>query len=130
MKSLFYREYQKQLIPNGHITSVLAAIAVIVNIEKSTRDVGDDIDIAKWRSYKVVDALALIGGMVVYALTLRSLGFLLATFLFLSFGALLLGERRYFVLVIVSAAASGGIWYLVDAVLGIYMTPYPAFAGR
>jgi len=31
---------------------------------------------------------------------------------------------------VVSAAASYGIWYLVDTVLGIYMTPYPAFIGR
>ena len=30
----------------------------------------------------------------------------------------------------VAAIASYGIWYLVDSVLGIYMTPYPAFLGR
>ena len=68
--------------------------------------------------------------MVVYALTLRTLGFLAATFLFLSLGGLLLGERRYLLLVLVAALASYGIWYLVDSVLGIYMTPYPAFLGR
>ena len=68
--------------------------------------------------------------MVVYALCLRSLGFLTATFLFLALGGLLLGERRYWLLVLVATAASYGIWYLVDSVLGIYMTPYPAFLGR
>ena len=80
-----------------------------------------------WQKYNVKDALTLISGMIIYALTLRSLGFLAATFLFLSLGAVLLGERRFLLLFLVSALASYGIWYLVDAVLGIYMTPFPAF---
>ena len=63
-----------------------------------------------------VDAVALIAGMLVYALSLRSLGFLTATFLFLALGGLL-GERRYWLLVLVAAVASYGIWYLVDLVL-------------
>ena len=88
------------------------------------------MDISKWREYRLFDAVALIAGMLVYALSLRSLGFLAATFLFLALGGLLLGERRYWLLVLVAAVASYGIWYLVDSVLGIYMTPYPAFVGR
>ena len=101
-----------------------------MNIEKSSKQVGDDMDITKWRQYKLFDAAMLIAGMIIYALTLRSLGFLTSTFLFLSLGGVLLGERRYILLVVVSAAASYGIWYLVDSVLGIYMTPYPAFISR
>ena len=112
------------------VVGVLAAVAVAVNIEKSSKQVGDDMDITKWRQYKLFDAAMLIAGMIIYALTLRSLGFLTSTFLFLSLGGVLLGERRYILLVVVSAAASYGIWYLVDSVLGIYMTPYPAFISR
>ena len=112
------------------IVGVLAAITVLLNFEKSAKQVGDDMDISKWREYRLFDAVALIAGMLVYALSLRSLGFLTATFLFLALGGLLLGERRYWLLVLVAAVASYGIWYLVDSVLGIYMTPYPAFVGR
>ena len=112
------------------VVGVLAAVTVLLNIEKSARQVGDDMDISKWRQYRLLDAAALIAGMVVYALSLRSLGFLAATFLFLSLGGLLLGERRYWLLVPVSVIASYGIWYLVVSVLGIYMTPYPTFMGR
>ena len=112
------------------VVGVLAAVAVAVNIEKSAKQVGDDMDISKWRQYKLFDAAMLIAGMIIFALTLRSLGFLTSTFLFLSLGGVLLGERRYILLVVVSAAASYGIWYLVDSVLGIYMTPYPAFISR
>ncbi len=112
------------------VVGIIAAVAVAVNIEKSAKQVGDDMDISKWRQYKLFDAVLLIGGMVIYALTLRSLGFLTSTFLFLSLGGILLGERRFILLAVVSAAASYGIWYLVDTVLGIYMTPYPAFISR
>ena len=112
------------------VVGVLAAVAVAVNIEKSSKQVGDDMDISKWRHYKLFDAALLIAGMIIYALTLRSLGFLTSTFLFLSLGGILLGERRFILLAVVSAAASYGIWYLVDSVLGIYMTPYPAFMSR
>ena len=112
------------------VVGVLAAVAVAVNIEKSSKQVGDDMDITKWRQYKLFNAFLLIAGMIIYALTLRSLGFLTSTFLFLSLGGILLGDRRFILLAVVSAAASYGIWYLVDSVLGIYMTPYPAFISR
>ena len=108
------------------VIGIIGAVTVLFNLEKSEKQVGDDIEISDWRKYRVFDALALIGGMIIYALSLRSLGFLAATFLFLSLGAILLGERRFLLLGGVSAAASYGIWYLVDSVLGIYMTPFPA----
>ena len=109
------------------VIGIVTAIVVALNIEKTDSKVDDDINIAKWRKYNVKDALTLISGMIIYAFTLRSLGFLAATFLFLSLGAVLLGERRFLLLVFVSALASYGIWYLVDTVLGIYMTPFPKF---
>ena len=64
------------------VIGVIGAVAVLVNIEKSDKQIGDDIDMSNWQRYKVFDALALIAGMIVYALTLRALGFLAATFLF------------------------------------------------
>ena len=111
------------------VIGLFVAMMVLMNVEKSIKKVDDEVDLRKWRSYKLVDSFALIGSMVIYALTLRSLGFLTATFLFLSFGSVLLGERRFSLVIFVSATASYGIWYLVDSVLGIYMTPFPSFIG-
>lgn len=112
------------------VIGVITAVCVLVNLEKSSKQVGDDLDIARWREYKVFQALALVGGMIVYALSLRALGFLAATFLFLTLGSLLLGERRYATLPIVAAMAAYGIWFLIDSVLGIYMNPFPGWFGR
>ena len=65
--------------------------------------------------------------MVAYALLLRPLGFLAATFLFLAGGSFILGERRFVVMTVVAAVAAGAVWYLVDVVLGIFLSPFPSF---
>ena len=62
---------------------------------------------------------------VIYALSLRQAGFLIATCLFLSIGGLLLGERKVWILFPVSCLASFLVWYLVDEVLSIFMRPWP-----
>jgi len=62
---------------------------------------------------------------VLYALTLRPLGFVGSTVGFLVLGAVLLGERRFHILIPVAAVAVGSIWYLVQEVLGIFLRPWP-----
>ena len=62
---------------------------------------------------------------VIYALSLRQVGFLIATSLFLSIGGVVLGERKVWILLPVSCLASFLVWYLVDEVLSIFMRPWP-----
>ena len=109
------------------VSGLIISMVVLLNFEKSSKLIGDDMSLSKWRQYKLLDALLLILGMIFYAVFLRDLGFIAATFLFLFLGGVLLGERRYLLLLVISATSSYGIWYLVDSVLGIYMTPYPQF---
>jgi len=109
------------------VSGLIISMVVLLNFEKSSNVIGDDMSLSKWRQYKLLDALLLILGMIFYAVFLRSLGFIAATFLFLFLGGVLLGERRYLLSLVISAISSYGIWYLVDSVLGIYMTPYPQF---
>ena len=109
------------------VSGLIISMVVLLNFEKSSKLIGDDMSLSKWRQYKLLDALLLILGMIFYAVFLRNLGFIAATFLFLFLGGVLLGERRYLLSLVISATSSYGIWYLVDSVLGIYMTPYPQF---
>ena len=109
------------------VSGLIISMVVLLNFEKSSNVIGDDMSLSKWRQYKLLDAVLLILGMIFYAVFLRNLGFIAATFLFLFLGGVLLGERRYLLSVFISAISSYGIWYLVDSVLGIYMTPYPQF---
>ena len=64
---------------------------------------------------------------VVYVLSLRGVGFLFSTSAFLVLGGILLGERRYTLLIPISITASVLVWYLVDQVLTIYLRPWPGW---
>ena len=85
------------------------------------------IDLSRLGDYHVGQAIALLVLMVIYALTLRPLGFVGATIGFLVVGSLLLGERRFHILIPVAVIAAGSIWYLVQEVLGIFLRPWPGF---
>ncbi len=107
---------------------IILSLIVLLGIEKGEVKVGD-IDYRRLHEYKLDQALALLGLMVAYAILLRPAGFLLATSGFLIGGSVILGERRWIVMIVVSAIATFGIWYLVQEVLGIFLRPLPFFMG-
>ncbi|MEM1285909.1 MAG: tripartite tricarboxylate transporter TctB family protein [Cohaesibacteraceae bacterium] len=110
------------------VLSILLSLALLFGLESSPeKNKAEDINLAKLHEYKFGQALILIGLMLIYAFALRPLGFLASTFLFLTIGSYVLGERRYVLMVAVSAIAAGFVWYLVDVVLGIFLVPLPAF---
>ena len=110
------------------IAGITLSLIVVLGIEKGEVKVGD-IDYRRLHEYKLGQALALLGLMVAYAILLRPAGFLLATSGFLIGGSVILGERRWIVMIVVSAIATFGIWYLVQEVLGIFLRPLPFFMG-
>ncbi len=110
------------------VGGILMSLSILLNLEKPpAKDGPADINLSRLGDYNVGQALMLLGLMVAYALLLRPFGFLAATFLFLSGGSFILGERRFLLMAVVSAIAAGFIWYLVDAVLGIFLSPLPFF---
>ena len=110
------------------IAGIILSLIVVLGIEKGEVKVGD-IDYRRLHEYKLDQAIALLGLMVAYAILLRPAGFLLATSGFLIGGSVILGERRWIVMIVVSAIATFGIWYLVQEVLGIFLRPLPFFMG-
>jgi putative tricarboxylic transport membrane protein len=110
------------------IAGIILSSIVLLGVEKGEEKVGD-IDYRRLHEYKVGQALVLLGLMVAYAILLRPAGFLVATSGFLIGGSMILGERRWFVMILVSTIATFGIWYLVQEVLGIFLRPLPYFMG-
>lgn len=104
---------------------IAASIYILLGLEKSNQEKQPEIDIRRLHEYKLGQAALLLAMMVGYALTLRPAGFLLSTVLFLTLSAIILGERRYVLLVSISLLTSGIVWYLVQGVLGIYLRPLP-----
>lgn len=110
------------------VLGLALSLSVVLGLEKAPKKTeASDINLSKLGEYKVGQAILLLGLMVAYALLLRPLGFLASTFLFLFFGSFFLGERRYVRMTVVAAIAVGFVWYLVDVVLGIFLSPFPTF---
>lgn len=110
------------------VIAVIAAMIILLGIEKGEGKVGD-IDYRRLGDYHLGQALLLLGLMVVYALCLRPVGFLVSTFSFLVLGSVILGERRWHIMVPIALIATLIVWYLVQQVLGIYLRPLPGFMG-
>ena len=108
------------------VLGIVTALAVIVSSDPKKVDSAESgIDYRRLHEYKLGQALALIGSMVAYALLLSPIGFIAATTLFLAGGAFILGERRYHLMVPIALIGAGSIWYLVQEVLGIFLSPWP-----
>ena len=110
------------------VCGVLVSLVVLLGFEKGAGEPKQgEIDYRRLAQYDVGRAVALLLLMAGYAFTLRPLGFIASTILFLVLAAAILGERRMAVLVPVAVVAAVGVWYLVQEVLGIYLRPLPTF---
>ncbi len=65
--------------------------------------------------------------MVIYGLTVRPGGFLISTSLFLIAGILILGERRWWVVLVASIPVVVFFWVLMTQLLGVFIEPWPEF---
>lgn len=115
------------------VLSVLAAICALIILigpqAGATTAKSGDIDHRRLGEYHTGQALALLALMAAYALLLRPAGFLISTVAFLTLGAVILGERKLHILLPIAAIAAGSVWYLVQVVLGIFLSPWPIFLG-
>lgn len=112
------------------VATILTALAILLKFEKSSPEPSEhEIDYRRLTDYNLGQAIGLLTLMVAYALLLRPLGFLLATAGFLAIGSAIMGERKFHVMIIVSAVAAGSIWYLVQEVLGVFLRPWPFIMG-
>ena len=66
---------------------------------------------------------ALCGLMLLYGAAITRLGFLVSTCAFLIGGILLLGERRWTVILGISISVAVGFWAILSKLLGIYLEP-------
>ena len=71
--------------------------------------------------------LAFLVLMSIYGLTVRPLGFLLSTSVFLMAGFALLGERSPVKLLLVSVPLVVAFWLLMNYGLSVYIAPLPVF---
>ena len=109
------------------VLGIVFSLFILFRFEKETSQKKEEIDLKNFFKYKIIDTSAFIFFMILYAFLLRNLGFLLSTFLFLFSGSCILGEKRIIRSLSITLIATFFIWYLVNTVLGIYLSPFPEF---
>lgn len=111
------------------VFAIILCLVILLGLEKGEQTVGE-IDYRRLTDYKLGQAILMLALMVAYALCLRPMGFLGSTTAFLVLGSLILGERKWHVMLPVSLLTAGIVWYLVQEILGIFLRPLPFFLGN
>ncbi len=112
------------------LLSILGIFTALIVVFSKPFEPGEgSIDYRRLGDYKLLHAIGLMGLMVLYAVSLRPMGFLLSTASFLFITSYLLGERKLHILVPIALLTSVIIWYLVQEILGIFLRPLPWFIG-
>lgn len=79
----------------------------------------------QWRRAALICLL-----MIAYGFTVRPVGFLISTSLFLIGSIVVLGERRAWVILVASVPLVVLFWALMTQVLGVFIEPWPEFLGE
>ena len=104
------------------VLGILGAVCLIAFPSKSSQAPARSESVQSLSWSRLLSFLAL---MSVYGLSLRPLGFLLSTSLFLMAGFLLLGERRPTWLIGVAVLVTVSFWALMSLGLGVFLSPWP-----
>lgn len=102
----------------------LAAAAILVSFAQlvagAVKGGGERISDSV-RAYRWAPAALLVLSMGIYSLVFEWLGFMVASFLFLQCGFLILGERRILLSASIAAALVLALWLLLTQVFGLYL---------
>ncbi|MCF6173223.1 MAG: tripartite tricarboxylate transporter TctB family protein [Campylobacteraceae bacterium] len=101
----------------GMIISILILIFSFTDLDKTN----DLLDMEKLRTYDFKKGMYLIVTMIFYGYTIRSLGFLISTIIFLILGFKILEEKSWKVILLTSFSVSIVFWLLLTQLLGIYV---------
>jgi len=121
LKGAYYETMTAQTFPYylGILGMLVSILILIFSFIKISED--DFIDMKKLRTYDFKKALYLILAMIFYGYTIRSLGFVISTIIFLIFGFRILEEKNWKVILLTSFGVSIVFWLLLTQLLGIYV---------
>jgi len=72
-------------------------------------------------------AIWLVVAMVIYGLTMKWLGFIIASIVFLMFGFYILGERQFKKMALAAIPLVILLWFVMSSLLGVYIAPGEIF---
>ncbi|HBU98817.1 tripartite tricarboxylate transporter TctB family protein [Thalassospira lucentensis] len=116
--------FNAQTLPNA-LAWILGVVSFIQLVMPANQEAGNLS--AAFRGLKWGPVVQLAVLMVFYGFTIRYLGFLISTTIFLVGGFAVLGERRIKVLLGASIPVVFIFWYLLTQLMGIYLAPGDIF---
>mgnify|MGYP003674858654 CR=1 FL=1 len=116
--------FNAQTLPNA-LAWILGVVSFIQLVMPANQEAGNLS--AAFRGLKWGPVVQLGVLMVFYGFTIRYLGFLISTTIFLVGGFAVLGERRIKVLLGASIPVVFIFWYLLTQLMGIYLAPGDIF---
>ncbi len=112
--------FTAQTLPKA--LSILGIILSLILLVTSRNQATPDIAGFKWLNGVLICIL-----MLIYGFSVRPVGFLISTSLFLILSEYTLGERRRNILIFSTIPVVLFFWYLMSELLGVYVAPLPEF---
>lgn len=103
-----------------------AGLALLLLISPSGDSDDRHLDLKTLGAFEWVKGALFLLLMLAYAATIRRLGFIPSTTLFLILGYMILGERRPLPLVLASAPLVVAFWVLMSEGLEVFVAPWPS----
>ena len=103
------------------ISGIIVSILIFIFSLKSKNN--DNLTLAYIKTLDIKTTFYFILTMLFYGFTIRSLGFIFSTIIFLAMGFLLLKERNLKKILIISIVFSITFYFLLNNVLGVYLEP-------
>lgn len=114
-----YEAFTARTMPIGlSVLGSLVALLILVTPSREDTQGQPRVSGLKWNRAGLLCLL-----MIAYGATITRLGFVTSTTLFLGLGIVLLGERRWYVVLGLALAVALGFWALLTKLLGIYLEP-------
>ena len=107
------------------LTVLGIALSLMLLFKPGAGAAGPSLKGAMWKQAAMLCAL-----MIFYGYTVRSLGFLISTTVFLIGGFLILGERRLWIMAVASLPVVVFFWVLMTQFLGVHIAPWPEVPER
>ena len=130
----FQQSFNIHLLPGSHYDSMTArtfpyylgiiGMAISSLMLLFTFIKVDITDMFDWDNLKTFDfkkGFYFVGAMFFYGFTIRTLGFILSTIIFLIIGFKILEEKNWKIILLTSFGVSIVFWFLLTQVLGVYI---------
>ncbi|MAC83303.1 MAG: tricarboxylate transporter [Arcobacter sp.] len=99
---------------------VISILILILSIVKKDEDI---LSLSYLKTLDFKTTALFILAMIFYGFTIRTLGFIIATIIFLGIGFLILKERNLKRIFLISVGVSVGFYLILNNLLGVYIDP-------